>query len=1002
MGVMRVVVAGAVLTLTAAWASAETTPQGRFGGALQPREQYVAAAPNPVYSNRPITVECWAKLKSKTADTVLVANEPKSSTNHWQIRAQKDTGHFAVWFAHREPKLVESKVDIVNEQWHHVAMVYDDVNVRLYVDAKQVAEGKVEKRWPYPDVGPLMIGHHTGQPGDPEAVIDEVRITRGERPPEKVPAAPFEPDADTIGLWHFDETGTPKSFADASATRNAAVVRRKIDDPPPMPEGQTRWNDMDLGPLFSSSLQPSYPPGNVVHKAVTVKLGEDGKTHVAFDTETLRPAIAWTGGGLSFSPGREGLSGPPAIVGEPIFGTSHGPGWAKPGTEDFTDPRPDKLGPLPEEWGRYKGLYVKGDDVVLSYTVGDTEVLELHGVEWAPLLPPLDTRDNRDAGGAVDDLALQGNTDSDPGPRAGPPGDRLLLTTRTIEIAPHEQALSVRVCEAPDATVELGDMAKGQGARLQVGDEMTIILCPVAPKGARWKVVNENGVGVTLPATKERTVLKVAVARRPAGGPKAAIRFSEPLDLHATKEGGPANWPEAIVTKGELGTGDGAYVVDTLTAPDKNPWNSFLRFGGLDFLSNGDMAICSVSGDVWLVSGIDDKLETLKWKRYATGLFQPLGLKVVDDKVYVLGRDQITRLHDLNGDREADFYENFNNDAKVTLNGHAYVTNLDTDPAGNFYYTKCGDSTEHGGTLLRVSADGSRLDVFATGLRNPNGMGVSPDGIVTQADNQGEWVPASRLDIVSQGEFVGYQPMSKRNPPPTDPGKPLCWMPQNVDNSSGGQTWVTSDQWGPFKGHMLHTSYGAASLLLVLQEQVNGIDQGGVVRFPLSFASGIMRGRFHDKDGQLYVCGLKGWQTAGARDGAVQRVRYTGKPVNMPRGLHIHENGIRIEFTDPMDVELLEDLDSYGILQWNYLWSGAYGSPQLSVKDPSKQGYDTVEIKSATAADDGKSVFLAIDGLGPVMQMQISLNLEDQHANEVRWDIYNTIHALGERFTPAE
>jgi hypothetical protein len=402
------------------------------------------------------------------------------------------------------------------------------------------------------------------------------------------------------------------------------------------------------------------------------------------------------------------------------------------------------------------------------------------------------------------------------------------------------------------------------------------------------------------------------------------------------------------------------------------------------------------------VSGVDEKLEKLSWKRYATGLFQPLGLKVVDDKVYVLGRDQITRLHDLNGDREADFYENFNNDAKVTLNGHAYVTNLDTDPAGNFYYTKCGDGTEHGGTLLRVSADGSKLDVFATGLRNPNGAGVSPEGVVTEADNQGEWVPASRLDVVSQGEFLGYQPTSKQNPPPTDPGKPLCWMPQNVDNSSGGQTWVQGDRWGPFNGHMLHTSYGAAALLLVLQENLGGIDQGGVVRFPLSFASGIMRGRFHAADGQLYVCGLKGWQTAGARDGAVHRVRYTGKPVNMPKGLHVHANGIRLEFTDPMDVELLEDLDSYGILQWNYLWSGAYGSPQFSVKDPAKQGYDTVDIKSATAAADGKSVFLAIDGLGPVMQMQISLNLEDQKANEVRWDIYNTVHVLGPAFTPAE
>src|SRR4030095_13933227 len=119
----------------------------------------------------------------------------------------------------------------------------------------------------------------------------------------------------------------------------------------------------------------------------------------------------------------------------------------------------------------------------------------------------------------------------------------------------------------------------------------------------------------------------------------------------------------------------------------------------------------------------------------------------------------------------------------------------------------------------------------------------------------GEWVPATRLDLATKGSFLGFQPMSKRNPPPTEPGKPLCWMPQNVDNSAGGECWATSDKWGPLNGAMLHTSYGAAALLLVLPETVNGQAQGGVWRFPLKFDTGIMRGRFSPKDGQLYVSG---------------------------------------------------------------------------------------------------------------------------------------------------
>ena len=33
-----------------------------------------------------------------------------------------------------------------------------------------------------------------------------------------------------------------------------------------------------------------------------------------------------------------------------------------------------------------------------------------------------------------------------------------------------------------------------------------------------------------------------------------------------------------------------------------------------------------VEGDVWLVKGVDEKLEKLTWQRIATGLYHPLGL----------------------------------------------------------------------------------------------------------------------------------------------------------------------------------------------------------------------------------------------------------------------------------------------------------------------------------------------------------------------------------------
>jgi len=58
---------------------------------------------------------------------------------------------------------------------------------------------------------------------------------------------------------------------------------------------------------------------------------------------------------------------------------------------------------------------------------------------------------------------------------------------------------------------------------------------------------------------------------------------------------------------------------------------------------------------------------------------------VAGNSTYVLGRDQITRLVDLNADGEADFYECFFNAYVTSTAGHDFICGLERDPEGNFY-----------------------------------------------------------------------------------------------------------------------------------------------------------------------------------------------------------------------------------------------------------------------------------------------------------------------------
>ncbi len=734
--------------------------------------------------------------------------------------------------------------------------------------------------------------------------------------------------------------------------------------------------EIDRGPFYSGTIKASFPGHNTTMKGIVVTLGKEQKAYVCYDTDLLRLSIGWTGEYLEFGNGQVRIEHPqpPAVKGQAMFGTQPRPGWAKDGGE-FRDPREKQQGPLPKNWAHYRGLYLHGDNVILAYTVGDCAVLEMPGLEAG-------------AGGPV--------------------------FTRSFTVGKSAAPLTMLVCEVEKASGGVGPAGAAVGAAttgpagqnlavLEANGKFTAVGIEGAPPGSAWEVV-EGKILFQLPPLKKSVSFKLLL-RSGAGGvlAKAAEAFkssAKATDLTALTKGGAARWTAPVVSKGVVGAGAGPYVVDTITEPAGNPWNAKTFFGGFDFFPDGRAAICTFHGDVWIVSGLDDRLEKVTWKRYATGMFQPLGLKIVDGKIYVTGRDQINRLHDLNNDGEADFYENFNNDTVVTPNYHEFCLDLQTDSKGNFYYAKgCpwppNAESPHQGTMLKVSRDGSRLEVFATGLRAPNGMTIGPGDVMTVSDNQGHWMPSSKLNLVQPGGYYGMAPTAQRTPVPAAYDQPICWLPMSMDNSSGGQVFVTSDQWGPFKNHLLFTSYGKGTLFHVMTEQVDGQTQAGMVQFPLRFGSGTMRARFHPRDGQLYVSGLRGWQTSGVKDGSFQRVRYTGAAVNLPSALHIAKNGVQIAFTSALDPASATDLQNYSLEQWNYKYSGDYGSPEFSVEKPGEQHHDPVAVQAARLSPDRKTVFLEIAGLRPVMQMKIKFALTAADGSPVAQEIYNTIHRVG-------
>jgi hypothetical protein len=457
---------------------------------------------------------------------------------------------------------------------------------------------------------------------------------------------------------------------------------------------------------------------------------------------------------------------------------------------------------------------------------------------------------------------------------------------------------------------------------------------------------------------------------------------------------GKAQWGEPLVTKLELGNTDGPFAVDTLTIPYKNRFGALFFCTGLDFLKDGRIAVCTCHGDVWLVT-VDEAAKTCSWQRHATGLYHALGLKVIDDKVIVLERGQLTRLHDLNNDGEADFYECVNNAWHCGGGEHSYDTCLETDPQGNFYFFKTGDThTAHGGCLMRVSKDGAKAEVFATGFRHPIGLGMSSSGVITGADQEGNWMPATRIDQYKQGGFYGDMRAHHRATPPKTYDAPLCWLPREVDNSAGGQVWVPEKAWGALGGKPLHFSYGRCRPYVLLRQDLSdGRVQGGVAGLPIEFLSGVCRGRFLGDT--LYVCGLNGWQTAAKADGCLQRVRPTGKPLDAVVGFETKGNTIRLTFARDMDADAAKGAANYKAAWWNYRWSGEYGSKRWKVSDPSKEGMDEVPVRSSKLLEDKRTLELTFEALKPVMQMQVGFNVKAADGKPVVGSVLLTLHEAG-------
>ncbi len=378
-------------------------------------------------------------------------------------------------------------------------------------------------------------------------------------------------------------------------------------------------------------------------------------------------------------------------------------------------------------------------------------------------------------------------------------------------------------------------------------------------------------------------------------------------------------------------------------------------------------------GEVFLLDNVtgETSKDEVTYEKVATDLFNPMGIAVIEDSIYVSERDKLTELTDPDGDG---FYDEHRTVAEWPFgeNFHEFAFGLLHDDE-NFYVSLSvainnGGATtdpqpaENRGTTIKIDRETGELEYVAGGLRTPNGMVKGPDGELFVMDNQGAWLPSSKLVHVEEGKFFNHftNPAGPFDDQSVSP--PALWVPQNeIGNSPSGPVQLEE---GPYAGQLVFGDVTYGGLQRGFLEKVEGEYQGAVFRHTAGLEAGVNR-TVVGPDGALYVGGIGeggNWSEPGKLRYGLQKLTPNGEDAFDMTEMRATKKGFEVEYTQPLSDEtvakIAEDPNAaFRMDHWRYVPTRAYGGPKVDEQQ--------LFVSRAKVSKDRTKVTLTVDGRQP-------------------------------------
>jgi hypothetical protein len=423
------------------------------------------------------------------------------------------------------------------------------------------------------------------------------------------------------------------------------------------------------------------------------------------------------------------------------------------------------------------------------------------------------------------------------------------------------------------------------------------------------------------------------------------------------------------------------YIIQGYTIPK----GEVLEVGGMEWLPEGKLAVCTRRGEIWLIENplAKDPASEAKFIPWAKGLHETLGLAYKDGWLYATQRGEVTKIKDSKGRGRADTFQTLSDGWGISGDYHEYAFGSHFDKEGNIWVALCltgsfTSDTKFRGWCLRITPEGKVIPT-CSGLRSPGGIGQAPNGDMFYTDNQGPWNGACCLKYLEPGKFMGhpggnhwYKLAPNMGPRPQDPksksrwaieakkipqlNMPAVWFPYpKMGQSASGIAYDTTGKFGPFKNQLFVGDQAHSTVMRVFLEKVDGRYQGACFPFRQGFGSGNLA-LFMAPDGSLIVGGTnRGWGSRGTKPFALERLVWSGKVPFEIHEMRAKAEGFELTFLHAVDPKTAEDLKSYKILTYTVIYQADYGSPEVDVTHPT--------IARAVVGSDNKSVRLHVSGL---------------------------------------